>query len=307
MLHSWDVESRKGMPNNRNYVLFGTKLPAHMSTEYAEPTSTISIPPDLIGLSLLLCEYSISQIISFVRPFLLLFIPKHLLQETHFLTKQPLSHALQAIFFIFALADHTIPSPKHTFQVTFCSMANKLNRVFETNYDFRRSIFSMLTPLDIISCVVATGVRLSQMEKEEYLVSWKHLFLNMDWLDTLASNDCTATIIGTHSGRLDIAIDSWDYTLDTVKLKFLPVIVGMDKNGTGAHSRIGHIVQCFDTPTSSQEIRLWNPRICLLEIPDSPNNKHVCITSLPDQIRANLTASLGKARCSSPYASHYLD
>ncbi|CAM6002538.1 unnamed protein product [Sphagnum balticum] len=142
-------------------------------------------------------------------------------------------------------------------------------------YPLRRCLLGMLRPMDIISLATAAGIELTDVEKKKYLVFWKQMFFDMNWLQILRENSFTATIMGNDIRRLYNAIQKEDYTIDPSLLKLVIVICETKASPASAYRE--SITASFDTTTAWHE----TPRALdhVFEIQDIPTAVRTCVVT----------------------------
>jgi hypothetical protein len=173
--------------------------------------------------------------------------------------------------------------------------SSPLSQAFIKSYDFRRTLLSMLRPMDIVALVMAIGIGLARFEVNKYMVPWKQLFYDLRWVDELEKNDCTATLFGTSINELGNTIHHWDYTFNTTHMKFL-VVVGQPRKHIWRirFALSWHIPSYFDTEVAWYHIPSFAYILSALstsELLGRPDTAEACILFLEKGMHCDLDSS----------------
>ncbi|CZR55722.1 uncharacterized protein PAC_05610 [Phialocephala subalpina] len=103
---------------------------------------------------------------------------------------------------------------------------NKLYNALHYIYPFRKQLMSLLRPMDITALHLATGIPLYHHEQRDYMVWWRQIFFDLDWVKAFQDNNETVTIIGEHLRRLDEGLRSGTYGWEAGSMRFVIVLGG---------------------------------------------------------------------------------
>jgi len=183
-------------------------------------------------------------------------------------------------------------------------MNNKFLQTFLGTYPLRKRLLRMLRPMDIVAIRKATGLQLTGMETNRYMVWWRQLFLDMKWADRLTLYHCTVTLIGNDLGRLNEAIRSMDYTFDASHLKILVVIREPNRVQRRVYGNNHDILPAFDALTAWHEVPHPSPIIAGLtctsglipafKIKQPLDDIQICVVSIMEPGHADLNPSWSK-------------
>jgi hypothetical protein len=147
----------------------------------------------------------------------------------------------------------------------------------------------MLRPMDIISLVFASGIKINRAEKKYISVS-RQMFYDMRWVKILEGMGCTVTIIGKDLTRLKSALECGDYTLNPNTLRTVvaigepPSIRAYDPNLIMAES--------FDITVVWHRIHpLQGPAYQSHNIGQRSNEAQICVLSMARGSSADLDCS----------------
>jgi hypothetical protein len=97
-------------------------------------------------------------------------------------------------------------------------------RVLSDFEPVRRTILSMLKPVDVVSLVLAARITTTAWERSKYLNLFRHMFSDDIWMEKMKKSGGTVSVVGKDIRRFHRALRTWDYHTLNDKMNLLLVV-----------------------------------------------------------------------------------